>query len=160
MIGTNIEVEYGDGLARIVTVEVSNSLGQGVNAIPIGEPFTVSYDVRFDVPCEEVHFGMLLKTIDGVTVYGTNTDEHGLRDRFDEGDVIKVSFALHNNLSPGIYYLNCGVSHATPTGRGYLHRRVDVAALRVLPSARRETLAGFAYLGNKVRIEQRELARS
>ena len=160
VLGANIEVEYGDGLARIVGVELSNGLGEPVNALPIGEPFTVSYEVRFLAPCREAHFGMLIKTIDGVTVYGTNTDHEGLESSFGAGDVVKVSFALQNNLCPGIYYLNCGASHATPDGRAYLHRRVDVAALRVLPGRREEAIAGLAYLAGRIRIEHLELAQS
>ena len=157
MLASNVEVQYGDGLARIEAVTVTNGAGQPVNSLPIGEPFTVEYEVRFVSACEDAHFGMLLKTVDGIAVYGTNTDHAGLRSNFAAGDVVKVSFALQNNLCPGVYYLNCAASHGTPQGRAYLHRRVDVAAVRVLAGRRGETAAGLAYLGASVRIEQLEM---
>jgi lipopolysaccharide transport system ATP-binding protein len=155
-VTSSIEVEYGDGLARIRDLEIRNSLGQQVNVLPIGETFTISYVVEFFADCIDTHFGLLLKTVDGITVYGTNTDNAGLRNRFGSGDAARVSYTLKNNLCPGVYYLNCGASHAGATGRAYLHRRVDAAALRVLHGRHDQTIAGLAYLGAAIDISVSE----
>jgi len=94
---------------------------------------------------------MMVKTVEGVAVYGTNTDHAGLRDTYAAGETARVAFQMDNHLCPETYFLNCGASHGAPTGRAYLHRRVDVAAFRVV-TADRNAVAGLADLHGRARI--------
>ncbi len=159
LLNTAMEQQYGDGSARITDVQFVDRAGRRVNAIGVGESFTLEYVVEFLEPCRDAQFGMLLKTLEGVVVYGTNTDRAGLRNSYSAGERVKVSFSLRNNLCPGLYFLNCGASGPAQTGRDYMHRRVDVMALKVLPREVDESAAGLAYLEGKPRLQALEPAR-
>jgi lipopolysaccharide transport system ATP-binding protein len=125
-----IEMTYGDASAQIDRFAIRDSRGDAVNVITERMPFSIHYDVRFGVDCEDIVFGMMIKTVDGVCVYSTNTERSAGIRSFAAGDIAQVTFALENNLAPGTYYLNCGVSDATAEDRVFLHRRVDIAILR------------------------------
>jgi lipopolysaccharide transport system ATP-binding protein len=158
LLTTPVEQQYGDGGATIVDVRFVDKAGRPINSLEVGESFLVEFTVEFAQACEDAQFGMLLKTVEGVTVYGTNTDRMGLRNRFAPGERVQVSFTLRNNLCPGLYFLNCGASAPAVDGRRYLHRRVDVAALKVLArDGEEETVTGLAYLEAKARLQPLEL---
>lgn len=132
---SNIEVQYGSGKAEIRDVALVSGTGERFNSLPENVDFSVRFNVRFSIECRDVHFGMMIKTLDGICVYSTNTELTHPRNRFAPGDTVAVCFELKNNLIPGMYYLNCGVNHMTDSGRLLLHRRVDVAAFRIREAA-------------------------
>lgn len=156
----SIEQQYGNGNARIGNVRFADQDGRAVNTVRTGDSFSVEFVVEFKAPCRDTHFGILLKTVEGVAVYGTNTDRSRLRSDFDAGERVLVAFALRNHLSPGLYYLNCGASVAGETGRDYLHRRVDVAVLKVIPRRDGDVIAGLVDLDAKPILRALELVHS
>ncbi|MEO8506737.1 MAG: ABC transporter ATP-binding protein [Betaproteobacteria bacterium] len=140
------EQQYGDRKAEIANPEIRNSMGEIVNSIPMGEDFTLSYDVIFFEECGGVHFGMMIKTTEGITVYGTHTEKSALKSEFAAGQRVRTSFALKNNLGPGYYFVNCGVSRRNKDGLSFMHRRVDVAMLHVRDAEGRDVVAGLSHL--------------
>jgi hypothetical protein len=89
--------------------------------------------VRVLRDADDVSFGMMIKTVDGVDVVGVNSRTEGqVIARIAAGSVVDVRFRLTLNLVPGYYVCNAGVEGAVDGNAVYLHRRVDVAAFRVL----------------------------
>jgi len=157
LVTTSMEQQYGNGDARIDEVRFVDQAGRPVNTVRGGESFALEFVVAFRAPCRDVHFGMMLKTVEGITVYGTNTDRSELANDFDAGQRIKVTFEMRNHLCHGLYFLNCAASVPGPSGRDYLHRRVDVAILNVLSRRTDDSVAGLADLEAKLSVQALEL---
>ena len=139
------ETQYGTGHAQIVDLEILGPDDRPANVFPETQPFVVKYRVRFLKDCDNIHFGMMLKTVDGICLYATNTlSEHGPRS-FRAGDEAAVRFQLGNHLLPGDYFLNCGVADDLGEGH-FLHRRIDAAALRVVAKSYDRADGGIANL--------------
>ena len=154
-MGSGMEVEYGDGQATIFDVALVTEDGVEANTLPQDVNFAIRYKVRFRAACRDVHFGMMVKTLEGICVYSTNTAVSHPTNVYHDGDVVDVRFELANNLVPGLYYLNCGVNRTTDTGRSLLHRRVDVAVFRICePVVTSET--GIARLAGRATVRLAE----
>jgi len=128
------EISYGGEDACIEYCWIENSHGEVTNKIAHGAPFSWNYRVRFNMAMESPIFGMLLKTVDGWTIYGIER-KSAAPSRFEDGDEVFVKFSLVNNLMPGTYYLNCGVREPFEGELQFLHRRVDSAVLEIRSEA-------------------------
>ncbi|TWH02851.1 lipopolysaccharide transport system ATP-binding protein [Pseudoxanthomonas taiwanensis J19] len=76
-------------------------------------------------------FGITLKTKEGLTVYGTNSEMAGMGDALAAGDgVVACSFEL--NCAPGDYFLSFGIASRDGNGEVVPHdRRYDSVHLCV-----------------------------
>jgi hypothetical protein len=85
--------------------------------------------------------------MDGIDIAGLSSKrEHHNFNYLPAATVIEVSFSIKLNLTPGTYFFNVGVDGNDAQGaRTYLHRRVDMYMIRVLPPASQE-IYGLAYL--------------
>lgn len=149
----NIEKQYGDGSAVISSVTIRSTSGEAINVIPEGVPFSVNYQVKFAKTARGVKFGIMIKTVEGVCIYGTNTNDCSMQESFNAKDDISVCFELQGNLVPGTYYLNVGSTHLLDTGPVFLHRRVDCLIFRVSSSECRSA-SGYANLFAKPTLIQ------
>lgn len=126
------EMIYGNGKADIISCWLEDTNGCRINVIEAGIPFCWCYRVRFNQNIEKPIFAMMLKTKEGVAIYGVDTTKlHEEITSCSAGDLLEIRFSLQNFLAPGIYYLNCGVRVSTVDGEEFLSRRVDSAILRV-----------------------------
>lgn len=135
------EMVYGNGKADIETCWLEDTKGAQINIIESSTPFKWCYRVRFNEDVNRPIFAMMLKTREGVALFGV--DSTTLRAgslNFRAGDIIDVKFTLENPLAPGVYYLNCGLRLDNPDGVEFLSRRIDSAILRVT-SAQSSTAA-------------------
>jgi lipopolysaccharide transport system ATP-binding protein len=140
------EVSYGNGDAEIIEYGMYNRRDKRVNILVMGERYEWMYKVRFYQEAYHVHFGMMMKTIGGLDVAGIATDrENILFEHISASSLMEVRFSIKLNLVPGTYFLNAGVMGVVNGERVYLHRRVDVDMIRVLPCDTREPY-GLAYL--------------
>lgn len=134
------ETLYGNGGAEIVDCAMTNARGERVNVLRVGRRYHWSYTVRFKQPAKNVHFGMMIKTVDGLDVAGiASFREQVYFDEIPAGAVYRVTFELTMNVTPGDYFLNVGVGGRTATEQTYLQRRVDVAMVRVIPRDGRDS---------------------
>lgn len=144
------ESTYGTGDAQITDVGMLDMQGRPVNVLVSGQPCVWRYRVRFDADAEGVRFGMMIKTKEGVDIAGISSGHlHVPVERMEAGQEVEVRFELTLNLAPGTYFLNSGVSAIRDNQEVYLHRRVDVAAIRVIPRDERD-IYGLAYLDPKM----------
>lgn len=149
----SIEKQYGDGGAVISSVKIKNASGEAINVIPEGVPFSVNYQIQFARPASGVKFGMMVKTVEGVCIYGTNTNNCSMQKSFNAKDDISICFELQGNLVPGTYYLNVGSTYESDDGPVFLHRRVDCLIFRVT-SSECHYAAGYANLFAKPTLIQ------
>ncbi|CDF86800.1 ABC-type polysaccharide/polyol phosphate transport system, ATPase component [Pseudomonas knackmussii B13] len=130
---SDCEVSYGDGRAEIEDIWLETDEGTIANLFKPGQKLILKYRVRFNYELEDISFAFMIKTREGVSLVGMNTD-HLLNvepKRFSAGDSTVVSFTLDNAFAPGAYYVNCGVRRNNSNGTEFLHRRVDALIFRV-----------------------------
>lgn len=124
--------EYGSGSALITDCYIESESGERINTLQGTSIFSWCYLVEFMEDTNDCIFGMLIKTREGINVYGLNTQLLGIdKFSFKVGDKIRVKFQLKNNLCDGIYYFNCGVSTDHDGNIIFLHRKIDAAILKV-----------------------------
>jgi lipopolysaccharide transport system ATP-binding protein len=141
-----IEKSYGIGGAEIYGCVMLDAVGREVNVLVAGRRYRWRYKVKFFEDAEFVQFGMMLKTKDGIDVAGISSMREGVViPKIEAGMVIEASFDINLNVSPATYFLNVGVNANVNGEAAYLQRRIDVAAVRVIPPDHRDVY-GLSYL--------------
>jgi len=148
------EFRYGNGFARIVDYHILNTNGEEITSIK-------SMDiVRFQIKVKGYRFvekpilGIIVKTKDGIELYGNNT----LYAEIDvppikEGKELVGEFRLHINLQPGDYFFSAGVAETAADGILPLDRRYDLVHITVLPS---DNSFGLVNLATDIRVFSEE----
>lgn len=146
------EYEWGSEKARILDYLVLDRDGRPVGpAVAAGTEITISAVVRFYSEQSGVIYGVTIKTVDGTTVFGTNTDLLSVRtDAMSDGDTAVVRFTLALNLVASEYFMSLGVVARPEIGDDdVLHRRYDLFRLKVEDEYR---AFGYASLPASVEI--------
>lgn len=147
------EMIYGNGKAEIDACRLVDIAGRRINVVESGTPFRWRYRVRFHEDVIKPIFAMMLKTREGVALYGVDSSHTAIETHlFHAGDTVEVDFTLENPLAPGLYYLNCGVRLDGHHGVEYLSRRVDAAILRVTESAGSSVISGLVEMQAKLTV--------
>jgi lipopolysaccharide transport system ATP-binding protein len=106
--------------------------GKKVNNLNPHERYRYRYRVEFRKHARQVVFGWMCKTTSGLELGGGVHDaSEGFVRSVELGDAFEVSFEFNTCLTPGIYYLNCGVTGTLDDYDGFLHRVIDAVAFRV-----------------------------
>lgn len=151
LAATTCEMIYGNGKADIVSCGIESHGGHGVNVVESGSPFVWRYDVRFNEAVDDPIFAMLVKTREGVTIYGVDSSQLDVpRRRYVAGEVVGVRFELSNRLAPGVYYLNCGVRLDHRDRTEFVSRRVDAALLRITDRTPSTVIVGLLDMEAKL----------
>jgi lipopolysaccharide transport system ATP-binding protein len=142
------EHRWGNGQATILDVAVICGGEADRVAVDANAEVTVAARARFLADVASPVYGLLVKTVEGVMVYGANsrTDNPAPEAPRAAGEVVDFTFTFPAALAQGNYLLSVGVS-ADPGGGGDfvpLDRRYDVLLLKVL---NRRALWGLADLG-------------
>ncbi|WP_315385734.1 ABC transporter ATP-binding protein [Microvirgula aerodenitrificans] len=125
------EVVYGNGGAFIEQVWIENSEGNQANVLVAGEKFSICYIVGFQRAYANPAVAMLIKTVEGVAMYGTHSKLIGEElGNVKPGSKFLVRFLMTCYLSPATYFVNCGVTDPSDFGH-FLHRRVDTLIFKV-----------------------------
>ena len=148
------EVAYGSGKADIDYVWIEDLSGNRINIVESGEPFRWCYRVSFHATVENPIYAMMLKTREGIALYGVDSTGFGATDPASEGDALDVVFQVNNSLAPGEYYLNSGVRMDSPESIEFLARRVDAGILRVVSSSKSTIMVGLMEMGAELSIRR------
>jgi len=125
------EANYGNGLAEIDRVWIENAQSQRTNVLTSGEMFSVCYTVMIHEDARRPVAAMLIKTLEGIALYGTDSLSLAQSMRSDSyGKKLLVRFCMKCDLAEGIYFLNCGIRDGADAAVFY-HRRVDVLMFKV-----------------------------
>ena len=131
---SDCEVTYGDGRATIDRIWLENTEGNESNIFECSQGITLNYAVSFHQDVSDVQFSFMIKTKDGVSLFGTDTSHLSeIKNKyFSSGDKFIMSFELGNSFAPGTYYINCGLRDDTSDVPVFLHRRIDSAIFKVI----------------------------
>ncbi len=129
------EHRWGQGGARIVDYMVVSGGQQFPARLESGSKTEFYMKIAFDIDVESAVPGFLLKTLEGLFLYGTNSflSSEG-RDRISAkaGDVVVCKFTLPLDLNQGHYMISLGVSGGDPlTELVPLDRRYDAMLLDI-----------------------------
>lgn len=126
------DLSYGDGRATIESVRFENNSGYNANIINTESSFSLKYRVSFTSSVRYPVFSFLIKTMEGISLYGVDTVLLGEKTEvYEEGDSVEVTFRMVNHLAAGTYFINCGVRDENGESSIFVHRRVDVAMFKV-----------------------------
>lgn len=127
-------LKYEPQGAVIDTPTISTTSGERVNILRRGEDYVYSYDVYFSETAHLVICGTMIKTVSGLELGGlmTHAVGHGI-DEIAAGTRLKPEFKFRCNLTPGVYFMNAGVSGIRNGEAVFLHRIVDAVMFRVQP---------------------------
>ena len=137
--GYNVhEYRWGDGSARILDFFLAADGVPYPATIETGQQIILAVSVQFEATLVRPILGVTIKTKEGVTVYGINSETLGV-DAFDTlgqvGSVIVPELRFCCRLAPGDYFVSLGV--ATRQGADIVphDRRYDAIHLHISPSA-------------------------
>lgn len=139
-------VIYGDKTAEITDYFIYNLNGEKVNVLVSSRYYRWIYRIRFFENKQDIQFGLLIKTKDGIILSPlTNKQLRATVSFVSANTEIEVSFQLKLNLVPGTYFFNLGLATLENGELVYLHRLVDAGMIRVIsPDARQFT--GIVYV--------------
>ena len=128
-------VVYQTRGAQIGDPRIENALGERVNVLLPERVYYWVYEVRFDTKAWKTRFGMMVKTVTGLEIGGqtSHTWNDGV-ECIEAGTALEVRFPFRPRLSPGLYFLNCGVVGLHEGSEVFLHRVLDAAVFRIEPS--------------------------
>ncbi|MDQ3205015.1 MAG: ABC transporter ATP-binding protein [Pseudomonadota bacterium] len=144
-----IEPSHGDdgGLRALIRdCYAQDSSGEACEAFLAGQEMLVTVDVEVFSPVTELQVGLLLRTVEGVSVFGTSTMYH---DRnltgVAAGDRCRATFSLPLSLCEGTYFVTVALAEAiSRADMTYLDRKTDALVIRV--SSPRQKGSGIAAL--------------
>lgn len=141
------EYRWGDGTATILDYYLSADNSPYPSAVSTGQAMILAVTVKLLKDFHRPILGITIKTKEGVTVYGTNTETLGCKDFGEAGDigaVIQTVTEFQCNLAAGDYFISLGL--ASKHGEEVIphDRRYDSIHLQVRPN---DQFFGLADLG-------------
>ena len=105
------EYRWGDRRAVIIDYQLRSNSGNDQVVFESGEQLELMVHVRFFEELTDLIYGCTVKTVDGQTVYGTNTRQHALDISHGEaGSTVVIRFQFDLNVVPGEYFISLGVA--------------------------------------------------
>ena len=133
------EYRWGDGQATILDYYLAADDVSFPAAISSGQQVRLVVTVKFNKEFYRPIFGITLKTKEGVTIYGVNTETIECKDLqklVQRGSVIQVEVEFTCQLASGDYFVSLGV--ATKSGEEIIphDRRYDSIHIHVIPNSK------------------------
>jgi lipopolysaccharide transport system ATP-binding protein len=131
------EYRWGMGGAKILDYKILQDGEEYPTVLYTGKRLTLKYQVIFERDVMRPVYGILIKTHDGLNIYGTNSEISGsmMPDQIcvKTGDMIEITFDFTNNLSAGAYLFSFGVTDMSMGSPGEpMDRRYDSVLMRVV----------------------------
>ncbi|MCY9657471.1 ABC transporter ATP-binding protein [Paenibacillus chondroitinus] len=124
---------YENKGARIFDYKILNYKGENINVLRFGKKYVLSYKVHFYEKCQNVRFGMIIKTKTGIEISGAETAKPGNGlSSIDVNNILTIEFEFTPKLAAGVYFLRCGVVGIEDDTEIFLDRQVDAIAFRML----------------------------
>ena len=147
------EYRWGDGAAKITDYRFVAGGEAYPSAISTGQQVELAVAIRFVRALHRPILGITIKTKEGVTVYGTNTemlDIEEFKSRGAENDMLAARASFVCQLAPGDYFISVGI--ATRHGEEIIphDRRYDSIHFQVRPT---QTFFGLVNLELDIDVE-------
>lgn len=107
------EFRWGDGAASIEDFRLFGPAGAEPASVECGDPLRLVVGVAFLRDVDRPIAGLTIKTKDGITVYGTNSEMmpvHGDALAGRAGTAAQLEFTFHCRLAPGDYFISLGIA--------------------------------------------------
>lgn len=141
------EYRWGDGAATILDFSLSANGVVDPATIAVGDQVRIDVAVRFERALVGPIIGATLKSKDGVTIFGTNSEMlalPALRNAGTPGEVLVVRLSFECRLGAGDYFLSLGIATREADTVVPHDRRYDAIHLQVVPDPRFFGLADLA----------------
>ena len=128
------EYRWGDGRARIIDYRLEqNGTEIAGHSCQRGQDLDIPAVIYFSEPFGDLIYGITVKTVDGTSVYGTNTRLQSIPvPGKAAGEIGLVRFSLTLNLLAADYFISLGVALNDPAQDHIpLDRRYDLIHIRV-----------------------------
>ena len=127
-------ISYVPRGAKIINPHITMPDGTVVNNLVGRKEYIYTYSVAFVKPAEQVRFGMLIKTVSGLELGGASFTASSQEIYHVEPEtIVIVKFHFKCLLTPGVYFLNAGVTGLVDGHFTFLSRHIDAAMFRVQP---------------------------
>lgn len=148
------EYRWGDGKVRILDFDLEVKGERYPGVIQTGEEIVLRLAIQFLNGVHAPILGVTVKTKEGMTVYGANSetlDVTSVRDLGSAATTVHIRAVLRCSLAPGDYFISVGV--ATCEGGEIIphDRRFDSIHIQVAPQRR---FFGISDLGLEMAVEE------
>lgn len=144
------EGEGGQLRAYIKSWASLDASGERCEAFVSGQEATITFDVNALHALDEIQVGVLIRTVEGVSVFGSSTMYHNANlSDVRAGEICRAQFRFRMDLCEGTYFVTLALAEAiSRSDMAYLDKKTDVIILRV--SAPRTAGTGIAALPTSV----------
>ncbi|PAT36049.1 ABC transporter ATP-binding protein [Vandammella animalimorsus] len=145
----------GNGMRAVITHwQILDASGDLCDQFMTGEILTVRFFVDVLRPIDEIQAGLLIRTVEGVSAFGTSTLYH--QQNFTNalpGTRLVFDFELRADLCAGTYFATLAIAEAISHGdMTYLDRKTDIIVFTVHQP--RILGSGIAMLDTKVMVTE------
>jgi len=132
---------HGDRSAEVLSAEVLNGSRRNAELVDTGDSLIVRMRVRFHRDIDDPVFGFLIRNRHGISAYGINTHQLGLKfGRVNRGEIMEVSFPFDCWLGPDDYSVTFAVHSEDIISYDWLD---GVSFFRVIASMKIEGLCNL-----------------
>lgn len=144
-------VELVSNGVEVSQVKIKNVEGQEVNVLSPGGEYRLTYTASFFRQARHVNLGMMIKSIDGIELFGMTSNAVGDGLEFvAKGVECYIEFKFRNLFLPGTYFVNVGCHGTDEAGEhGFLYRVLDVIMFKVEATASNRLVRGFYDLSEE-----------
>jgi len=128
--------------------------GEPTDVYRTGDKVRIRFLADFLQPVDEVQGGILLRTVEGVSVWGTSTTYHDQNFHCARaGTTLCFDFVMHLDICEGSYFVTLAIAEALSShDMSYLDRKTDVIVLHVRQG--RVTCTGIACLSSNISVKE------
>ena len=138
--------------AQITKWSVEDQNGAYREVYETDEKVKISFSIDIINAIKELQAGLLIRTVEGVSVFGTSTlyNEKNIYN-LSSGETWKLDFHLKLSLCPGTYFITLAIAEAVShSDMSYLDRKTDVIILKV--NQKKLKASGIASLESHIDI--------
>ena len=131
------EYRWGDGAAKILDFFLVADNDSYPSSIKVGQKIELQCSIKFIKKIIRPIFGVTIKTKDGVTVYGINSESADLisfKETGEDGQVVVINTSFNCLLGPGDYFISLGVASKQSEEIAPHDRRYDSIHLQIRPT--------------------------
>ena len=130
------EYRWGDGAARILDFSLSDANSEYPTVLHSGSKVTLTIQIYFERDVVRPILGITIKSKEGVTVFGSNTERlqcETMKSAGLKGSSVRVVTMLNCGLGGGDYFISVGIASRGPEGVVPHDRRYDSIHLKIHP---------------------------
>ena len=133
---------------------VKDVSGKPCDLFRVNEKAIVSFDVNVLGSIEELQAGLVIKTIEGITVFGTSTLYHNKNiSNVKGGETLRATFELQLSLCEGSYFISLALAKSiSHSDMSYLDKKTDVIVIKIVD--KRTVMSGIAALPFSLSLER------